>query len=734
MRVVSTQRMAMSLLLLWVAILLTALYAQADPPTTSRGASPSPRASPKGTKKPALLGPGGSGQNKNLSVRADRVVHTEHKTVARGHAVAISEGIYIEGDEIEVDHQTQMLVARKNVVLRLSGYELHAEIATYDIKTGLADLQDAYGVARNVTLYHNPIEDAMYFWATRIRWDGQVLRLIKATVTTCDLPGLKKHYKLTGNTINVYPNDRMEVRKARLYLKDKQILGRELVVFQLHQRRRQDFVPNLGYNSLDGLYVKDNLSFSLNPTTYGRAYVELYQKKGIGRGLDMTVGLSNRGTNNFSFYDLALPSRHAGRYRLNDILQYRLSPSMSALLQYEGDRYDSTDPRVFVPTSRLVEAAVNDAGPRHSFQFYDIVFNSGPAYSSSVSGLSYRQTLTNQISNGLSILYQRTTSSGIASSFVHALDRLSYRAPLFDTDVLLENTTVTGAPIFLVNRMPEVIVRSRLLNLGPVPLRLSLAAGRLEEAPSGARVGRADMQLAVPDTYFPAGEKGSILFGAGLRQMWYDTGDAQYEGAIRADWMQDLGRHWRTHVDYRFQRGNGFTPIQSDLFGQYNSLSAGLEYHDRDWLRLSVDGGRDFFYNRNYDVQGRLTVKPYTDMRLDLGATYDINTHQPLIFDSRVKIPLSPSVNVQHYALYDLVNRRLTYQDFMLQHESHDFLTSLVYRGVQKEVYLQVDIKTFPFTIPSVGPNDQQAVLTRTPIRGLRPSAIAPTNVPTPVR
>jgi hypothetical protein len=219
-----------------------------------------------------------------------------------------------------------------------------------------------------------------------------------------------------------------------------------------------------------------------------------------------------------------------------------------------------------------------------------------------------------------------------------------------------------------------------------------------------------------------------------MRQMLYDNGDAQYLGAIRSDWIQDLDSHWRTHIDYRFQRGDGYTPIQSDFYGQYNSVSGGVEYHDRDRLFFAVDTGRDFLYDRNYDLRARLSVQPLRDLRIDLGTNFQLDNVEPLQLDSRVSIPLSPSLRVQHYSLYDFQNRRFAYQDFMIQNETHDFLTSLIYRGVQKEIYLQVDIKAFPFTIPSVGPSATQPVLPRITTRGFRPDSVTPTAAPTPLR
>ena len=728
-----------------------AVVAQAQSPSPSPSATvyqiggprPTPARRPTATRSPGRkTGGGGASANRNehASLRGDQVVYERNRTIARGHAVAITETAHIEADEIEIDQEQNLLHARRNVVVRMMGDEVNAAAATYDLKSGVADLQDAYGVARNLNVYHASIEDSLFFTAPRVRWDGNVLRLIKATMTTCDLPRGQEHFKITGNVINVYPQQRLEIRKARLYLGGRQVVGRELVVLSLRERRRYSFIPALGYNRQDGAYIRENFPFLFDRANYGRVIAEVYQKGGFGNGLEYNYTLGSRGYGNLFYYNVAFPTPNRGRYELRDLTTLRLSPTMTMILQYQGNRYASSNPQVASPTSSLMGVYLSDSGLRHTLSLFMQLYSS-TSFSGTTQtiqgqsvGTVYNAYLSDWLRNTLEVTYQQSSNDIYHSYFVHALDRLSYRSALFDTDLTLEKTSATGSPVFLLNRLPEVQVRSRLFNVGSVPLRLSLALGQYQEEPSGTRVGRADLKFAIPDSYLPLGEGGSLLYGAGIRQLIYDNGDKQYAGAVRADWVQDWSRSFRTHLDYRMQRGAGFSPLQADFFGQYNSLSGGIEFHDRDRFYLGLETGRDFLYNVNYDLRARLSVKPIKDLRIDLGTNYNIDRGQPMQLDSRVKLPLSPTLSVQYYGLYDFVNNRIAYTDFMIQNESHDFLTSLIYRGVQKEFFLQVNLKAFPFQLPSVGPTAIQPVLPRITNRGFRPDSVTPTGVPTPVR
>lgn len=651
----------------------------------------------------------------------------EKRTIARGHAVAISEGTWIEADRIEIDHVTQVLYARKNVVVRMAGDEVHAEAATYDLKTGLADLQDAYGVARNITLYRNAIDDPLYFSSPRVRWDGTVLRLTKATLTSCDLPSGREHFKVTGNVINVYPRDRIEIRKARVFVNGRQWLGRGLVVLNLRERRRQSLLPSIGFNNRDGVFLRESVPFVIDSRNYGRIIGEMYQKSGFAYGGALTYGIGSRVSGNLFYYDLAATQPGRSRYELRNSTTFQLSPTMTGTIQYQSDRYQTNNEQLFTPTSQIIGLYLYDQGPRHGLSVASQSFSSAGVLSSASQtvnnqffGIVYNQRFADWLTNTFEVTYQKSGYDLERSYFVHVLDRLSYRAGLFDSDLVFEKTTVTGTPLFLVNRLPEVQVRSRLFNVGSIPVRASLSLGRFEEQPANTSVGRADLKLAIPDTYVPLGRQGSLLYGAGFRQLFYDNGDKQYVGALRADLIHDWDKHWRTHLDYRLQDGNGYAPLQSDFYGQYNSLSGGVEYHDRDRFYVGVETGRDFLYNQNYNLRARMMVKPYRDFRLDLGTNYDMENQQPMQLDSRVSVPLSSSLRVQYYGLYDFVNNRVAYQDFMLQNEGHDVLTSLIYRGVQREIFLQINLKSFPFQLPSVGPTNTQPILPRIVNRGFR--------------
>ncbi|MEW6281867.1 MAG: hypothetical protein AB1758_24890, partial [Candidatus Eremiobacterota bacterium] len=194
----------------------------------------------------------------------------------------------------------------------------------------------------------------------------------------------------------------------------------------------------------------------------------------------------------------------------------------------------------------------------------------------------------------------------------------------------------------------------------------------------------------------------------------------QYTLAARGSYLQNLGQHFLARVDYNWQKPEGFSPFQHDLQFPYHTLTGGLQVYDDDLFSLSALGGYDIDFDRMHDVMPRLDIRPARGFQVSAASNYDPNFRQWRSVDSQVRFQLTDNFSVAHWSLYDLVNERLTYQDYQVNLESHDWMASVTYRGVQNEVYLQFSLKAFPLQRPSVGPDPGRPVLPVTPDPNLR--------------
>lgn len=648
--------------------------------------------------------------NGNLvNLRAHRISHSANKTIAEGDVVVQTEGAQIEAQYVVLDHLTNQIHARGSVRMFQAGDEINAQSATYDLDTRFARLTDVFGIARNLSFRQEPLHGEMYFWSPSATWDGQVIRLKKGVVTTCDIPPPRYHFHMSGDEVVIYPKDRIEIHKLGLYLGKKQVVGKKTLVLSLKDDRgQQDLIPRVGVTQTDGVFVKETLHYLAGKRDWGVVHLDYFQKAGLAYGLEHNYHLGNKGDGILYFYDLPTAPGRLGRFELRDSTTYHFAPTFTGQLNFSSTRYLSPVNAVQTPTNTWYAVSLTNSGQRSVEALSTAFFSSGSIHNESYATL-YNVSLSERLSNHFEAQYIRAASAVSSSFYLHSLDRLTYLGDLFDSDLIFEQTT--GSKLFLVNRRPEVQLRSRDLRLGPVPLQVALGVGQIDEQPSGASSGRTDVQVTVPDVSYPVGSHGNIRAGLGLRQLFYTTGDAQYLGIARASWTQEIGENVRSYVDYRYQRARGFTPLQSDFFGRYHAVSAGVQVTDYDKVRFGVDLGRDIDFGRYYNLQARLDLTPWQRWKLNVGSSFDPNTGHPLNVDTQIRVPLSNTLSLQHYTLYDVQNRRLTYQDFMVQDDGHDWVTSVIYRSVQKEFYVQIALKALPYEQPTVGPNTRSPVL-----------------------
>ena len=79
--------------------------------------------------------------------------------------------------------------------------------------------------------------------------------------------------------------------------------------------------------------------------------------------------------------------------------------------------------------------------------------------------------------------------------------------------------------------------------------------------------------------------------------------------------------------------------------------------------------------------------------------------------DSGVTAQLTDGISLTHWSLYDLNNGRMTYQNFSVNYEDHDWVGSVTYRGVQNEIFFQMSLKAFPLRPIKVGPDPSLPIL-----------------------
>jgi hypothetical protein len=167
-------------------------------------------------------------------------------------------------------------------------------------------------------------------------------------------------------------------------------------------------------------------------------------------------------------------------------------------------------------------------------------------------------------------------------------------------------------------------------------------------------------------------------------------------------------------IDYNWQDPNGYSPFQHDLQFKYQTLTGGLELYNDDMWRFGALAGYDLNGDRLHDLIPRLDVHPVEGFQVIASSNYDPNFKLWRSVDSQIRFNVTDDISVASWNLYDMVNERITYQDYQLNVKQHDWTASVVYRGVQNEVFFQFSLNAFPVQQPQIGPMIGRPVLPMT--------------------
>ncbi len=235
----------------------------------------------------------------------------------------------IDADTITYDYNLQELTAHGNVLFRVPGLEVLADdIVVYITKdeiraTGDIKLQTEEEDMTGEELYYNYNTGAGEILAAESEIDdlnfsgGKIaivsemehaIKVEEAILTPCIKPD--PHYRLEAATIKIYPGDRAVAEDVSFYWGDTKIftIGNYVLNYvkdeETGEERLSRPVPTyqIGYDSVEGLYLELEYNYELFDRTSGRFYFTNTQ-----RGRQQL-----RATNSFSLADnLKLDTRYS---------------------------------------------------------------------------------------------------------------------------------------------------------------------------------------------------------------------------------------------------------------------------------------------------------------------------------------------------------------------------------------------------------------------------------------
>lgn len=643
---------------------------------------------------------------------ADKVEATPESISAQGNVAIDVKGARLLCNFLTLDRKTGKITATGECVFYWQDNFAAAEWLSYDPETQTAILHNVSGQGRDFGApsgesNQRSLDGNILFWAETMRWTPEKMDLDNAIITTCDSPIDDIHYRVEMEHADIYPQENIIASNTKLYLQDKHIFTMPTMNVSLkpEKERARGFMPQIGNNSKDGFFLRTNFSYAFDKKDYGSIMADYYSKAGIGLGLQHFYSFGNKGEGNLYFYNKGI-NKERYSYELRNNVYYDLDDNTRLSWDFNSNRSDIPG---FDRVNNLSSYfAINHATDTTRLMFSQNYNRFGSANTNTTWRLYYNVKLTPDWSYLMNADLATSTTLARSGQRFHYMTGLRHTGEIFDSEFMLENTS--GDATYFLNRRPELTMRSHPIYVGDVPFMASASVGWLEEGPSMFSATRTDLKFQIPDQTIDYGS-GRFIAGAGLRQMFYSSGESQYDLAARAGWLQELGESGTIRVDYSWNQPKGSTPFQHDHLYSYENITGGFELSEPDKYTFAVTAGYNLRANTWHQITPRIEFHPGPKWKISSAAGYDPNTSTWRTVDTGLKMQITDELSLSHWNVYDLINSRLTYQDYQLDYETHDWITSLVYRGVQNELYLQFSLKAFPETPVSIGPNTKDPIL-----------------------
>ncbi len=584
-------------------------------PSETPSIAPKPEQSPQPSPTPTgvpTLRPG------YVAVLADKVTGSDKPGVpgdATGNVHIFYQDEVLVGDRAHYDGvRTITVTGNPYIVNSNKDTVLYADRITFDTVAQKAALfkgrgQSTQGVERGLVFYG----------AQDMRTDQHgVAHGNYATVTTCQRS--RSGYHVTGKTIDVDPGDKIVISKAVLWLGAAAVFFLPRLVIPLRtvsdERQRPQFFPELGYNSVQGYYVRSRLSFGRDQYYYGYYTIEFYTKQGATLGYNGTISKKNgRRTTNIAVQRIESHLPPAPSVNYNFALQdtENFSQTLHGNLQYS---YQSVyGPYTNFPTTQSLNLQVSHTALNDS-QTYQYSRQSTALQGSNDSfGFTDTRQLGPTLQNNFTANISRTSTTigtFISNSTATVNDLLHWSTNAADYQLTFDKTYAQTP--FSVNKEPELQVTPRVfLSHFIFPIAPTLTVGMYNEPQTPETTSRADLGLNMgPALYNILGSQ----FSANIQvhQYAYGTGDLKASIMQQAALTSQIGTHVNNVISYNEGNFNGpgavpFSTIDLQTSSNFKNATDSIRFYNDDVYNLSLNFSTAF-NGMAQPVSYRLVTRP----------------------------------------------------------------------------------------------------------------------------
>lgn len=646
---------------------------------------------------------------------------------------------YIKANKIKIDKKSKKIFLYNNIFIknlkRLDEFISDDVIIEYDdnnVKKIIAKRGKGY-----LEKYQDSsisLQDKLYFTYKELYLENNYYTILNAKISTCNLCSYDdfncKHYDITSEKIEVYPEDKMILNKNKIYFYNKQLFGYKKLVIPLRKKRRQQFFeqtdnsvfPKFGYNNIDGFFATKDFDYYFNRNNYGKILTKYGQNTGLYYGINNNSNFNLKSINismrNYFFFNNNNNLGTSFRNINNNLnLNWQIN---SRLIRYFN--FYAT----YVSNQSNFRNFTTPLNENISYGFNTNILNTNITYNNNTSstsglfkGVSQNITASHSSKNiNFNLNYQRVENNYISNATLNENFKLNLNYNLFNnlyTLSLLIDNTRNNTSFFGVNKIPELTLKLnkpiyykgfslfRDIYISPM-----LFFGKYNEPQFNRITTKYQFYFNYNLSHINKDDITWVSNGY-FKQNFYNTGNYYFDRNNHANYVNSFisnfslnKKYLNLNINYSYLYGKGFAPIFADFTGKYQNLNFNLKLFKINTYELYLSSN----YNLNIGRISPLSITfKYTNPKtyLLVNTSYDFNRNQFSNVSTSLSYLLRKDLQLNLWFNYNSFTNKIDYIDIVLIKDNHCWGSYLVYRSTLKQLYVYAYLKAIPVIGINIG-------------------------------
>lgn len=659
--------------------------------------------------------------------------------VAEGNVTVRYGGAVITADSLRYDVDAQLAVFSGNVVYADDERELRGRQLAYDLDKGVAVFDDLDAV-----LYSEGVDGPMYVRGDRVTIEADFVRVEGGRLTTCECDTGPPAYHFSARELVIYPGDRLIVRGVVFHEHGVPLLYWPYLVLSLKEDASRFDVPQIGYSSRTGWYVKLTYNYVLASGLYGALLFDYYQRLGPGAGVRHTYVDNETGRGVVSLYGVR--NEYGGADgSIGWERRWTLPPwTIEAKAGYD-----------FVASAAGIERHEVSSGATVSYRDERGTFAAEVEHAATL-GSEYRERielngdLARRLGGGWNLRLSgeyfdervQTLSPRRWLGYDAELSRAASRYTLAlraaqQVNPDLKSDKVTTPPTWQnVSYLPEVQLQLRRV----AGIDWQLTAARLQEEPSKVTALRGQVQASLPTRTWRLGRTTTATFSGSLLGRAYSTGHRQLTAQSRVGLNVQLAQPLSASLQYNYRDVWGETPFRFDRTSPSETVSLRLNWRSPSvtasastsynrlterWSRVTVNaavraaenlllraaGTYDVYERSLVGLVGTLEWRPADEWTIRVGGQYNVPKEQWERVDVDLQAALGGGWKAGVTAIYDVTKMTFSRNHLYVAHDADCREIRLRWDQAKGEVWLEYHITAFPSSRVAVGTGEDNRLL-----------------------